>query len=271
MRPTTPLQNFFVSELLKHLVGCAASMSRYESDDQLSQYLLFHYGSEEETLGDMPGPRAGLNFPRRCVSELIGPMGRDSRALDVGCSVGRSTFELARYAAEVIGVDFSKNFIKAAQNLKEAGEIEATTVVEGELSATFRAKVPVGIECERVSFEVGDAMNLRSDLGGFDAVLAANLICRLSEPKRFLERAPQLVKPGGQFLLSTPFSWLEEFTPRANWLGSGGQRSFDVIKEILNPHFELQTTKEMPFLIREHERKFQYGISLGSRWLRRAA
>lgn len=245
-------------------------MNRYESDDELSQYLLFHYGSEEEILGDMPAPRAGLNFPRRCVSELIGPMGRDSRALDVGCAVGRSTFELARYAAKVIGVDFSKKFIQAAETLKQAGECEGHKVLEGELSATFRAKVPVGIECERVTFEVGDAMHLRPDLEGFDAVLAANLICRLPEPRRFLDRVPQLVKPGGQFLLSTPFSWLEEFTPRANWLGSGGQRSFEVIKEILNPHFELQTTKEMPFLIREHERKFQYGISLGSRWLRRS-
>lgn len=245
-------------------------MNLYETDAQLSQYLLFHYGSEEETLGDMPVPRTGLNFPRRCVSELIGPMGRDSRALDVGCAVGRSTFELARYAAEVIGVDSSKRFIAAAQNLKEAGECEGSTVVEGELNATFRAKVPVGIECARVTFEVGDAMNLRPDLGDFDAVLAANLICRLPEPKRFLDRVSRLVKPGGQFLLGTPFSWLEEFTPRANWLGGGGRRSFEVIKEILSPHFELQTTKDMPFLIREHERKFQYGISLGSRWLRRA-
>lgn len=263
--------SFFLSGVFPHLLASSLCMNCYESNDQLSQYLLFHYGSEEDILGDMPGPRAGLNFPRRCVSELIGPMGRDSRALDVGCAVGRSSFELARYAAEVIGIDFSKNFIAAAQNLKEAGECEGSTVVEGALSATFRAKVPVGIECDRVTFEVGDAMNLRSDLGGFDAVLAANLICRLSEPQRFLERVPQLLKPGGQLLLSTPFSWLEEFTPRANWLGGGGRRSFEVIKEILNPHFELQTTKDMPFLIREHERKFQYGVSLGSRWFRRGA
>jgi putative 4-mercaptohistidine N1-methyltranferase len=244
-------------------------MNPYETDTHLSQYLLFHYGSEEETLGDMPGPRAGLNFPRRCVSELIGPMGRDSSALDVGCAVGRSTFELARYASSVVGIDSSQSFISAAQNLQKAGQCKGTTVVEGSLLATFEAKVPVGIECQRVSFEVGDATDLRKDLAGFDAVLAANLICRLSDPASFLSRVPKLVKPGGQFLLSTPFSWLEEFTPRENWLGGGGQRSFDVIKEILTPDFELQTTKEMPFLIREHERKFQYGISLGSRWVRR--
>ena len=112
-------------------------------------------------------------------------------------------------------------------------------------------------------------MNLRPGLAGFDAVLAANLICRLPEPRKFLDRLPQLVKSGGQLLLTTPFTWLEEFTPRENWLARDGRRSFEVLKEILTPHFELQATKDLPFLIREHERKFQYGIALGTRWLRR--
>jgi len=82
---------------------------------------------------------------------------------------------------------------------------------------------------------------------------------------------PSLVKPGGQLLLATPFSWFEEFTPREHWLG--GQQdspsSFEVLRQILEPDFELETTINLPFLIREHSRKFQYGISLGSRWRRR--
>ncbi len=241
----------------------------YESDRLLAEYLLFHYGADAEILGKLPGPREALSFPRRSVSELIGPMQRDSRALDLGCAVGRSSFELARYASSVTGIDFSARFIAAAEELKTNGSCESTRRLEGSLTAPFIAKVPAGIECARVTFETGDAMNLRPGLAGFDAVLAANLICRLPEPRKFLDRLPQLVKPGGQLLLTTPFTWLEEFTPRANWLGGDGRRSFDVLKEILTPHFELQTSKDLPFLIREHERKFQYGIALGSRWMRR--
>jgi hypothetical protein len=41
------------------------------------------------------------------------------------------------------------------------------------------------------------------------------------------------------------------------------------LASILEPHFQLETEKDLPFLIREHSRKFQYGISLGSRWRRR--
>jgi len=246
-----------------------SQMNPYESEKLLGEYLLFHYGAADEVLGKTPGPREALNFPARSVSELIGPMGRDSVALDVGCAVGRATFELARYAASVTGIDFSASFITAAQALKSAGQLESSRIIEGSLIAPFTASVPAGIDTARVRFETGDAMALRKDLGGFDAVLAANLICRLPEPRKFLDRLPQLVKPGGQLLLTTPFTWLEEYTPRENWLGGGERRSFDVLKEILTPHFELQITKDLPFLIREHERKFQYGVALGSRWLRR--
>ena len=241
----------------------------YESDKILAEYLLFHYGADDEILGKIPGPREALSFPRRSVSELIGPMQRDACALDLGCAVGRSTFELARYAASVTGIDFSASFIAAAQELKTAGQIESSRRIEGDLTAPFTAKVPAGIDPSRVTFETGDATILRPDLAGFDAVLAANLICRLPEPCKFLDRLPQLIKPGGQLLLTTPFTWLEEFTPRANWLGGDGLRSFDALKDILSPHFELQMSKDLPFLIREHERKFQYGVALGSRWLRR--
>lgn len=244
-------------------------MNPYESDPLLAEYLLFHYGSAEEILGKIPGPREALNFPTRCVSELLGPMQRDSRALDVGCAVGRSAFELARYAEEVRGIDFSERFIGAAQSLKDAGSCESSRRIEGDLTAAFTATVPPGIDRGRVSFDVGDATQLPEALAGFDAVLAANLLCRLPDPMLFLNRLPQLVKPGGQLLLTTPFTWLEEFTPRVKWLSRDGRRSFDVLKEILTPHFELQLTKDLPFLIREHERKFQYGIALGTRWVRR--
>jgi putative 4-mercaptohistidine N1-methyltranferase len=247
-------------------------MNPYETDKLVSEYLLFHYGSEGEMIGKIPAPREALQFPRRTVGDLIGPMGREARALDVGCAVGRASFELARYAQEVIGIDFSHRFIAAALDLKAVGAVESSYPVEGRITALFRAEVPGGINRNRVQFETGDAMALREDLGEFDVVLAANLICRLPDPQRFLDRLPQLVKPGGQLLLTTPFTWLEEFTPPENWLGgrdANDVRSFDALKALLEPNFELQLSKDMPFLIREHARKFQYGVALGTRWRRR--
>lgn len=240
----------------------------YETDKLLSEYLLFHYGTAEQVLGDGPGPREALDFAARAVRDLLKkPCG--SRALDVGCAVGRSSFELARHCEAVLGIDYSQAFITAAGRMRDGG-VTVPQAIEGEITRELRLRAPE-VDCERVAFEVGDAMALRNDLGNFDVVLAANLICRLLEPMQFLNRLPDLVTSGGQLVLTTPFTWLEEFTPKANWLGgrADGRRSFEALKDILSGHFDLEETKDLPFLIREHERKFQYGVALGSRWIRR--
>ena len=248
-------------------------LNSYESSKLLAEYLLFHYGSEEQILGEHPGPREALDFPVRCVHELIdrGRVPDSARALDIGCAVGRSSFELCAHCSTVVGIDFSRSFIRAAHELKEHGELSFEMIVEGEISELAQVRVPAKLDRRRVHFQVGDATNLPEDLGSFDLVLAANLICRLAEPALFLRRLPQLVKPGGQLLMTTPFTWLEEFTSASKWLGGqkkDGVRSFDTLKEILRGDFELQMVKDLPFLIREHERKFQYGVALGCRWVR---
>ena len=56
-----------------------------------------------------------------------------SRAFDIGCAVGRSTFELARVYDEVLGMDFSQAFIARCQELKMTGQANYGMVVEGEL------------------------------------------------------------------------------------------------------------------------------------------
>ena len=243
----------------------------YESRKLVDEYLFFHYATFTEAAGSLPVPQNAWGFPIRVVTELIDPTSTPQRALDVGCAVGASSFELARSIPHVTGIDFSEAFIQAAQALKADGSLEAKVALEGKREQAFTAQIPEGIDRGRVHFETGDAMDLRTDIGAFDVVLAANLICRLPQPLRFIERLKDLVAPGGQLLLATPFSWLAEFTPEENWLGgmANSRPSHDILAEILEPAFSLELTKDLPFLIREHSRKFQYGISLGTRWRRR--
>jgi SAM-dependent methyltransferase len=117
-----------------------------------------------------------------------------------------------------------------------------------------------------VSFVVGDACDLPNEWRGFDLVHAANLICRLPDPHVLFSRLPDLVKVGGQLLLATPFTWLEEFTPKDKWVGNGN--SAQALEEALSPHFKLEKSVDLPFVIREHRRKFQFSVSLGTRWRR---
>lgn len=247
------------------------SANPYESPKLLAEYLLFHYGSAGDVLGGLPGPAEAAGFATRLVRDLLAPGGGGDRALDLGCAVGASAFELARSFREVVGIDSSHAFVRAARMLAETGEHPFEKTVEGTISETAVATVPPGIDRARVLFEQGDAQDLPASLGAFDAVLAANLLCRLPRPMRLIERLPALVKSGGQLLLTTPFTWLEEFTAAQNWIGAtpATGRSFDALHALLEPHFALEHSANLPFLIREHARKFQYGIALGSRWRRR--
>lgn len=249
----------------------------YETDRAAAEYLLFHYGTAEQVLPWDFGPATALGYPVRCVSECLDAprLPANARALDLGCAVGRSSFELARHCTEVIGIDYSRLFVEVATYLKRQGSITYAYADEGELRVPATAVVPADIDRARVRFEQGDAMNLRADLGQFDVVLMANLIDRLSDPRRCLARLPELVKPGGQVIITSPCTWLAEYTPRENWLGGFERdgtavRTLDTLQAILSPAFELVACRNLPFLIREHARKFQWSVAEATVWVRKA-
>jgi putative 4-mercaptohistidine N1-methyltranferase len=240
----------------------------YDSERAASEYLLLHFGEPSPWL---------LTFPARCVAECVDAkrLPDAARALDLGCAVGGASFELARHCGEVIGIDASRQFIEIAQRLRERGEYGFQCCVEGELRRSHRVFVSPGMDRRRVTFETGDAMRLRGDLGTFDVVMMANLIDRVPDPRAMLGQLAALVNRGGQLIITSPYTWLREYTPRAKWLGGferGGKpvRTFDVLKSILSPDFRLVKRRNIPFLIREHARKFQLGIAEASVWVRRS-
>ena len=251
-------------------------MNPYETDKLVSEYLLFHYGEAHEVLPWDFGPASALNYAVRCVSECVdvASLPQNARALDLGCAVGRSTFELARHCAEAIGIDYSHRFIEVAAALASHGTFPYERTDEGALTTRLIAKVPEDIARNRATFEHGDAQALRTSLGSFDVVLAANLVDRLVAPICFLARLPELVKSGGQLMLTSPYTWLEEFTPRKNWLGGyvaddAPRTTLDGLRTALSAHFDLIRTRDLPFLIREHARKFQWSVAQASIWRRK--
>ncbi len=244
----------------------------YESEFLRDGYLLFHYGSAGEILdgiGFDPArlPPHCLEFPVATV-QAAGITSGIARALDVGCATGRSTFELSKIAGEAVGIDFSASFIAAAEALRRGEAVAYRRYGERHRPEPLVARLPEGARPGRVFYEQGDAMELRPDLGSFDLVHAANLLCRLPEPRRFLDRLPGLVKPGGRLVLATPATWMEEFTP---WENQPEGETLDWLKERLAGDFELLSVAELPFLLREHRRKFQLSTSQTSVWARRRA
>tara|TARA_Y100000385_G_C12956181_1_gene577636 strand:- start:181 stop:900 length:720 start_codon:yes stop_codon:yes gene_type:complete len=235
----------------------------YESDELLSEYLLMHYGTDEQLMPWGFGPKDAVGFPVRTVEYF--PTRKCDRALDLGCAVGRSSFELSKSSAHVTGIDFSANFIAAADSLRNSGSIDYSLRETGNQSTLAKAVVPDGARPDNCKFLCGDAMNLPNDLGDFDRVHAANLVCRLPEPERLLRRLPELVKCGGHLVLATPCTWLDAFTPPSN---QPDEDTFEWLKKQIGDSFELISQQNEPFLIRETARKYQWTVSLVTLWQR---
>ncbi len=259
----------------------------YESRRLLGQYLFLHYGDLRQTViasPDVAAPGLIDSFPNRVVAMIdrcLVKEGlkdlRSGRALDVGCAVGGLTFELARIFSKVKGVDLSESFVHTAQQIQTTGRLSYRVPHEGELQTELVAHRPEGIDGGRVEFRQADAVHLPAGERDYDLVLAANLLCRLPSPKSFLSRmsGPRgLVRPGGLLVLISPYTWMEQFTPKEVWLGgflrSGmPQLSRETIETFLHDEFDLVAENDVPLVILEHARKYQLVVSQALMFMRK--
>jgi putative 4-mercaptohistidine N1-methyltranferase len=246
--------------------------SQYETEKMASQYLLFHYGKDEEILPFAFGPKEALSFPVRCVSECleVDRLPPNATALEVGCAVGRASFELSRHFQKVVAVDSSQQFIALAKSIQSGEKVQYFSRGEGSQNLSHMVTLPADVHAERVQFVCSDILCFHPEGEKFDLLLAANLLCRLSDPASFLKLLPGWVAPAGQLILISPYSWCLEYTPKELWPSHHGQSNLQFIASRLQPHFTLQRTFEMPFLLQEHYRKYQWGVSQATLWLRTA-
>ena len=105
-------------------------------------------------------------------------------------------------------------------------------------------------------------------------IFCSNLIDRLYYPQKFLDDIPSRVNDNGLLVLLSPYTWLEDYTPKENWLGGYMKDNkevytLDTLKENLSD-FELLETIDVPFVIKETSRKYQHTISQMSIWKKKA-
>ncbi len=113
-----------------------------------------------------------------------------ARLLEVGCGHGEVLREARRRGFEVEGVEFSAHAAAAANAGLAASAVQVGSIEEVALAP-----------------------------GSFDAVLAADVIEHVRDPKSFLRRAWDLLAPGGVVLLITPSldSWTRRIL-RGRWM-----------------------------------------------------
>lgn len=243
----------------------------YETDELVSQYCDFQYGDEYFGV---------TNFAKACAQKAseYSKSTQHARALDLGCATGRASFELAGAFDHVDGIDYSQAFIDAAVELQKNGRISYAQNGEGELKKQIIIDLnsyTFGKSSECVAFSQGDACNLAPEFKEYDLIMATNLIDRLYEPQLFLKSIHERINAGGFLVLTSPYTWLEAYTQKKFWIGgyvdeSGCEVStLDGLVKLLDANFELITTEDVPFVIRETARKFQHTISQMSVWKKR--
>jgi len=243
----------------------------YNTQKATQEYLQFHYAPGNELVPYSRDVMCNhLDFATRAAQITAAACPGGGRALDIGCATGRTVFELCRSFNEAIGIDFSPAFIKAALTLRSTGIMDYEAAEEGEIISYHQARVAADIQRERSNFFVGDACNLDPKLGVFNAVVACNLMCRVPSPKKFLASMRSFVAPGGVFVLISPYSWLTEYTAKEEWLGGTNDKKDNtaLIQAALGNEFSLVKEEDVSFIIREHRRKFQLGVSKVLIWKR---
>lgn len=244
-------------------------MNVYELDDAVSQYIEFHYG--DEYFG-VP------NFPVACIEQTMKQATgvAKNRALDLGCATGRASFELARHFDHVDALDFSARLIHAPSQLQSTGIQRYAVQDEGEI-VSYKEVTLEGLGyqdiADKVTFMQGDACNLPEKFTDYDLVFAGNLIDRLYDPQQFLTLIQSRIRPGGYLVLTSPYTWLEDFTERDKWLGGfkaetgENYKTLEGIRDALAPTFtQVGSAVDVPFVLRETRRKFQHTLAELSVW-----
>jgi len=254
--------------------------STYETDTSVSQYCEFHFGDRYFNVE---------NFAKAYAQKAIQEIKNDAdykerddlKVLEIGCSVGRASFELATHFKNVVGLDFSARFIQTANQVKENGSIRYSIPIEGEIM-TFKEQTlqSFGLNhvVDRCEFFQQDATNLKPNFTGYHMVVAANLIDRLYDPVKFLGMIHQRMNTGGLLMLTSPYTWLEEFTEKQRWLGGfkdaeTGENitTLEGLHVILDKEFiRIGKPTDIPFVIRETARKYQHSLAEVTVWKKRS-
>jgi putative 4-mercaptohistidine N1-methyltranferase len=253
---------------------------RYETDALLNQYMLFHYGSADEqqdaAITNNVGHPQALPFMQTMAALVKQFSAAHDTVLDLGCAVGRASFDLARDFKKVIGLDYSEAFVNAAQVMQRQGSMAYERLETGTHVTKLVARIAADIDRSGVSFVQGDAASLKAvGLAApeqFDAVLLSNLMCRLPDPVACLKQftgPASVLKKHGVLVLASPNSWMEQYTDPSRYLDGVDSEATLAQLAALLPGFELVHQQDLPFMIREHRRKYEYVVSQVSVWRRK--
>lgn len=235
--------------------------SGYNSKNMLSSYLWSHYSDMFKDPGATDAYRVWSSFFKES----------NGYALDVGCSVGRLSFELSRSHSNVIGIDTSLSFIKKARELLFKKSLKFDLTIEGLITEERSCDFDSTWNYDRIDFIVADALRLPFRKNTFSTVTSINILEKVSRPIQHLADINRVLnKEKSMLVFSDPFSWDEAVSEPKHWLGgiengNGKKRGIDNIssilqgeKNIFDPPLKITDKGSVPWKIRKTENLWEY-------------
>lgn len=202
----------FMQSLLGDLSGASSPLDRDRGNNAI--YADGHWN---------PTAPAFLNFFDRAAGLL--PSLSSGPSLDIGCSVGRGTLEVARRTQDLtVSLDLNFSMLRLAQRIRLTGQADyerrRVGLVFDSVSCTV-ADYPT----ENASFWCADISILPFPNATFRNMTALNMLDCAPSPLGLLLEMSRTLAPGHYALLTTPFDWAVGASQPADWIGGHSQRS----------------------------------------------
>jgi SAM-dependent methyltransferase len=160
---------------------------------------------------------------------LLGEAAGVTTALDIGCGAGNLAFEMSlRFSIPVTGLDLDAHLLRWARRAFSCFEFNFPVRLNAASFGVARM-APSAHGAPSLQPVAADLFHPPFEAGAFDLVSLVNVLDSVAEPARALERAVELLRPGGWLLFASPDSWNLPTTPRSRWVitGQAWDRLFD--------------------------------------------
>ncbi len=182
---------------------------------------------------------------------------RVGSAVELGCSVGRGLYELARGAAHVVGIDVQLASLRRARRLLAGEPLEYARRMVGRCYEPARVEARPPVDAA-FSFVCADAMDPPLVPGSFDRVVALNVLDAVSSPPHLVAVADALCAPGGELILASPYAWQSGIVAEEHRFGgadpAGDLRRRLVEGEALEARYTIEDEAELPWSLRRDSR-----------------
>jgi SAM-dependent methyltransferase/uncharacterized protein YbaR (Trm112 family) len=194
----------------------------------------------------------------------------DGFVLDAGCGVGVATLAAARMGLRMVGLDRDFTTLRLLARLLRDGRADVPVWRAGGADfTTATTELDDPSLFDRIALVAGDVLDPPFAAASFGGVWAMNLIDNVTEPVTAIRQLHGITRPGGRWLLSSPFDWSDRATPREHRLGDGVRHKPDVTDPAAVLHallegrapdhapevaLDIEATADVPWILVRHDR-----------------